>query len=253
MYVVGHQFGEVCGAWCGRGEPVVIGQDVPSIEDLARVAMQRCRDVGLAVQPTPPPGKDLNIEDGRVLSDRCAYAICDLHDVLDAIIAMIDHITRREGRGRIWFRGQGPSYLSNRSEPTGMVRTRIEGREEDDAFGRPHFIPTGDGSRRLLIGAYYFHDHPLMVRPPTLKPPDLLDVEYDGVPLRLLIEQDEMRQRTERPRRRFEPFTAIQSAAVSVHWSAQLRAKVAASTAAEVQRERGRVACDPREPIDLED
>jgi hypothetical protein len=46
---------------------------------------------------------------------------------------------------------------------------------------------------------------------------------------------------------------AIQSAAVSVHWSAQLRAKVAASTAAEVQRERGRVACDPREPIDLED
>lgn len=56
-----------------------------------------------------------------------------------------------------------------------------------------------------------------------------MDSIIDGVTLRKLIEIDEINQRHEIPR----AWTRSQRAAVSAHWSAQLRAKVAAS---EVQR-----------------
>jgi len=75
---------------------------------------------------------------------------------------------------------------------------------------------------------------------------DPLDVEYDGVKLRLLLDQDEMRQRTERPLRQFEPLSCAQRAAVSAHWSAALRAKVAAGAAVDKAREISVV-------VDLED
>lgn len=74
--------------------------------------------------------------------------------------------------------------------------------------------------------------------PPTAVDP--LDVEYDGVKLRLLLEQEEMRQRTERPRRTFEPFTPLQREAISAHWSAELRAKIAASK----QKDRNQVTME---------
>jgi hypothetical protein len=87
----------------------------------------------------------------------------------------------------------------------------------------------------------------------TPKPIDPLDVEYDGVKLRHLLSDDEVYRRDHIPLPYRVVRTATQRAAVSAHWSAQLRAKIAASAAAEVQRERGRISCDPRETIDLED
>lgn len=73
--------------------------------------------------------------------------------------------------------------------------------------------------------------------------PDPLDVKYDGVTLRALLEMDE--------RRRREVVwidivvTPAQRAAVSAHWSAELRARAAAAKA----KERERVVLD----IDAED
>ncbi len=62
---------------------------------------------------------------------------------------------------------------------------------------------------------------------------DPLDVEYDGVTLRRLLEMDENR-RTERiPGVILSPG---QRAAISAHWSAELRAKIATSKAAERRR-----------------
>lgn len=280
MFSVGHVFGEIIGDWCGRGDPARLGQDVPATSDLLEVALARCMAVGLDVQPAPAePVRHLIVPDGdgtRTLERRSVYGICTLDSVQEAMCAVIDHVRAREGAGRIWFSGR-PSYLNRRGEAdAGTVATRLEGRESEFP-DPPVFTPTGDGSRRLLIGAYYFHapavaDGPACDRcgnptsrgleawaarhaecSPQLSTIDPLDVKYDGMTLRELVRIDEVRQRGELPPNEFKLFTAIQRAAISGHWSAQLRAKVAASAAAEVQRDRGRVACDPRDPIDLED
>jgi hypothetical protein len=62
-------------------------------------------------------------------------------------------------------------------------------------------------------------------------PVDLLDVKYDGVTLRRLLELDEADRREVIVRRvGLEAMcTPAQRAAVSAHWSAELRAKVAAA------------------------
>jgi hypothetical protein len=65
-----------------------------------------------------------------------------------------------------------------------------------------------------------------------------LDDKIDGVPLRELIKRDELRRRREH--RGHAGDTPAQRAAISAHWSAQLRAKVAASA----ERERCRVVVD---------
>lgn len=63
---------------------------------------------------------------------------------------------------------------------------------------------------------------------------DPLDVEYDGVTLRKLVEIDEHRQHEWIDG---AIITPVQRAAISAHWSAELQAKVAASA----ERERCRV------------
>lgn len=72
------------------------------------------------------------------------------------------------------------------------------------------------------------------------KPMDPLDVKYDGLSLRLLLDSEQTRLRTER---RCKPLSPAQRAAVSAHWSAELRAKVAAAK----ERDRNVVR------VDLED
>jgi hypothetical protein len=72
----------------------------------------------------------------------------------------------------------------------------------------------------------------------TLAPIDPLDVIVDGISLRILLIQDE-RGRQERGaywRHEAGCWTPAQRAAVSAHWSAQLRAKVAAGAAADKAR-----------------
>lgn len=65
---------------------------------------------------------------------------------------------------------------------------------------------------------------------------DPLDVEYDHVKLRTLLAIDESRRTEVQFVYAYRPFTAAQRAAVSAHWSAELRAKVRASAAAEQRR-----------------
>lgn len=68
----------------------------------------------------------------------------------------------------------------------------------------------------------------------TPKPIDPLDVEYDGVKLRTLLDGDAFnRQERARGVWNVRAMSPVQRAAVSAHWSAQLRAKVAASKAAD--------------------
>lgn len=77
----------------------------------------------------------------------------------------------------------------------------------------------------------------LWVDPPV----DPLDVAYDGVKLRELLEIDARRRDERNP---YRTLTPAQRAAVSVHWSAELHAKVAASAAADKEREQRRVLID---------
>lgn len=71
--------------------------------------------------------------------------------------------------------------------------------------------------------------------PPPLDP---LDVEYDGHPLRWLLKMDtKARQENVTAQCTRSCFTPAQRAAVSAHWSAELRAKVTAGKAADKERE----------------
>ncbi len=71
--------------------------------------------------------------------------------------------------------------------------------------------------------------------------PDPLDAVIDGVPLRTLLQDDGLRRRENRAAMaRCRVATPAQRAAVSAHWSAELRAKVAASA----ERDRNQVRVD---------
>lgn len=61
--------------------------------------------------------------------------------------------------------------------------------------------------------------------------PDPFDAVIDGVTLRTLLDGDEFNRRETSSHWRAKRMTPAQRAAVSAHWSAQLRAKVAASEA----------------------
>lgn len=75
-----------------------------------------------------------------------------------------------------------------------------------------------------------------------IPPPDPLDVKHDGVTLGRLLECDE-RCRRENGSTRHLVLLPAQRAAVSAHWSAELRAKVAASK----ERDRNQVRVDPQD------
>ncbi len=60
-------------------------------------------------------------------------------------------------------------------------------------------------------------------------PADPLDAVIDGVRLRTLLDGDEFNRRESSATYRAKPMSIAQRAAVSAHWSAQLRARVAAS------------------------
>lgn len=84
------------------------------------------------------------------------------------------------------------------------------------------------------------------VAPLNRPTPGPLDIEYDGVTLRVLVERDRFNRR-EYAQRDGEAtpfaFTTAQRAAVSAHWSAELRAKVAAAK----ERDRNQVTMEHEE------
>lgn len=89
---------------------------------------------------------------------------------------------------------------------------------------------------KAAVAGLYDHSEPSRTRTPPqnfIPSTDPLDVQYDGVPLRRLLEMD--------ANRRTEHIVGVilspaQRAAISAHWSAELRAKVAAAKATERNR-----------------
>ncbi len=76
---------------------------------------------------------------------------------------------------------------------------------------------------------------------PMPSAPDPIDVVIDGVTLRSLLIFDELMRKGERANR--APSSA-QRAAISANWSAELRAKIAASAKADFERDRRMVDLD---------
>lgn len=98
---------------------------------------------------------------------------------------------------------------------------------------------TSEQARQLLVAP--------AIEPPKATNP--LDVKYDGWTLRNLLEVDAGYQSDHHPHvtSRRDAFTPAQLGAISAHWSAELRAKVAASKAADKERDQRQVL------VDLED
>lgn len=142
--------------------------------------------------------------------------------------------------GRLYAEAE-PQLLS--SKPCDRCGTMLRYDALEQLAGRHMRCPDSD-VYESRIGSY---THPgyngvFDLGPPT--PTEPLDVEYDGVRLRVLLEGDEFNRRESSAMWRAKLPTPAQRAAISAHWSAQLRAKVAASKAADAERERNRVFVD---------
>lgn len=98
--------------------------------------------------------------------------------------------------------------------------------------------PCGDCIRAVLRLPTATPSGAMPREPERATPVDPLAVEYDGVTLRYLLLQDAMRRKESATG---ISFTPAQRAAVSAHWSAELRAKVATTKQADAERERCRV------------
>lgn len=123
-----------------------------------------------------------------------------------------DMVECRIGPGYPWV----PGRVINRSNwaRSGWL-IRVVTLEEQSK--RMHFIWPGDAEANL--------------RREAAPPPGPLDVKYDGVKLLELLCRDQVTRQFDRPARAiaWPPLTPTQRAAVSAHWSTQLRAKVAES------------------------
>lgn len=92
--------------------------------------------------------------------------------------------------------------------------------------------------RVIVLRSLFYHES--RARRPQVAEPrrDPLDVKHDGQPLRRLLELDALARRENVTARLARcAFTAGQRAAIAAHWSAELRAKVAATRAADKARE----------------
>lgn len=161
-YVVGSKFADVInggpvGSWIGRSKSIRFGDGIPrpiELEAAARNYMQSC---GLVVQAKKAGGRNMITEDGATIERRVVYALTDIDDVYDAAQAMISHVAAEHGPGRVWLTAP-LSYLHRRDAEPGFVETRIQGTDNSDRDEPYSFTPTGDGTRKILLGMYYFHE-----------------------------------------------------------------------------------------------
>lgn len=157
-YVVSSVFSDVvAGGWIGKGEPVRTGIDVPTAIDLDSVSRSCMQNRGLVVQPGHPPGLKTIMENGQPLERQRMYALADIGDVYAAVAAMLSAVANEHGSGRVWLTVP-LSYLHRRDAESGFVDTRIQGTDNSDRDEPYSFTPTGDGTRRILLGMYYFHE-----------------------------------------------------------------------------------------------
>lgn len=104
-------------------------------------------------------------------------------------------------------------------------------------------LDSGERARLATLEALY-------AAPEPPQPVDPVDVAIDGIDLDVLLGCDEKARRENSRHWRNgsqRTFTPAQRAAVSAHWSAELSAKVAASSRADTERERNSVLVDPQD------
>lgn len=206
--------------WDHRYEPWRPGSDRAAIAGVvAATAIERRYEIGL-VHAGETLAATLTLDDGSLLTERrLMYGLAPAGSESECARQMVDAISAAHGPGRWWtFAGVGAVHFIL-SEGDAAVC---------DIGGVPH----------VALRAIYFHD-------PAAKPVDPLDIEYDGASLRGLLVSDEA-ARHDRNIFAQTHRTPAQRAAVSAHWSAQLRAKVAASATADKARE-------PSVVVELED
>lgn len=250
-YIVSDVFSYVvAGGWIGKGQPVWFGDEVPSPTELEDVSLSHMQTRGLVAQQRRVTGRTLITEGGVTLERQRMYAIADVGDVREAARGIVNRIADKHGPGRVWI--AAPLGYLNRRMWEGLVETRIQGVDNSDRDEPYVFTPTGDGTPKILLGVYYFHEasgrkqtideelervmanvsapgwRKQWVQPVTFdRNVDPLDQVIDGQTLRYLIATDESMQRSDEAvcRRRFTP---AQRAAVSAHRSDVLRRKVEA-------------------------
>lgn len=196
---------------------------------IAKAAVDEGARLGLFLQPEQAQGRYLVVA-GANLKRQTLYALAPLGREEQAARELVGAIAGAHGPGRWWSLGNAVHAITD----DGMARYCTVG-------GEPY----------IWLRAIYCHEAmPEKFQPaPEIQAPahDPLDVEYDGVPLRDLLDLRECVNREQDlgagtecsiPWRNADPWTwtPAQRAAVSAHWSAQLRAKVRASDAADKAR-----------------
>ena len=148
---------------------------------------------------------------------------------------------RHQGLGGYVEMGRFTFNLTDRvsriQQPVDAVRSAHAKFEAENP--RPALVTSDDMEPRDMA---HYREPPTIETPwLRLDPaqcPDPLDFVYDGITLRNLLDIDQRDQREEGGPRRRARRTEAQRAAVSAHWSAQLRAKISASKQAETNRVR---------------
>lgn len=204
--------------WDHRYEPWRPGDTSVVAAAVDGTAIERGHEIGL-VHVGEAPGAVLALPGGRVLTERgLMYGLAPAGCERDCAARMVDAIVAAHGPGRWWTLAGAVHIIL--SEGTLAAVCDI------------------GGVQHVALRSIYFHD-------PAPKPVDPLDVVCDGYTLRDLLGWDEAFRRSDAIRvKRW--LTPTQRAAVSAHWSADLRAKVAASTAADKAREPS-VMIDPED------
>lgn len=147
------------GSWLSDGNYVTEGDGIPTAQDVADRTLAHAVNIGLEVLRGLRGGREIVFADGHRVRRRSLYVLAKLNDsdVTAAAHELMADIVHRWGRGQVAFVGK-PGYLVHGDRQPGQIATRIEGREVCDEDGeRTRVEPTGDGSRRVLLGCYYVH------------------------------------------------------------------------------------------------
>jgi hypothetical protein len=171
---------------------------------------------------------------------RCAHRLIVTDGDIDAEVAahqercfVADDMVRWDNpdspMGPTWIDGRFVTFVTTESER--LARIRIE----SGPGWRPGCTVCVGLSGGITLSRL---DLPSGHRQCSPQPDDPLAVKYDDVPLLELLCRDQFTQANDS--RRYPALTPVQRAAVSAHWSALLRAKVAASK----ERDRRQVVLD---------
>jgi hypothetical protein len=234
-----------------------------------RAVTIRARVLGLEFQAEPCQGRHFVVDypsaGQRALQRLKLYRSCDptREAVTDTALEMLGRLNERFGPGRVWTIGNDGSskrigIMTDemddrrfRAYEDGKIRLRMYYVHEHSQIGPndadpESAFPSSDAGVRVEIDPAQDADFGMSTLADILKQKytqiEPLDVAHGGVKLRDLLKIDEERRREGHPNYRaaWLRLSDAQRGAVSAHWSAELRAKVAESK----ERERRRVTVD---------